>query len=65
MFSVIILSLFFIYFKTANASFSNSTIDLQNVENELNVWGNWQWVRTFFGTLAFSTFLFSYTNCQK
>ena len=46
---------FFLYFQTANASFTTSTIALGEVKNELSRWGMWQWVRTALGIGAFAT----------
>lgn len=51
--NILILLLYPIYFKQANASFVAATIDLNNVSQELINWGIWQWVRTFLGISAF------------
>ncbi len=59
LFSVMIILTFFIYFKSANASFAKGTIALSDVSGELVLWENWQWARTALGMLAFITALFA------
>ena len=50
---------FFLYFQTANASFTASTIALGEVKSELSRWAIWQWARTALGIGGFATALFA------
>ena len=51
--SLFVLISFPLYFREANASFEQGTIDPDDVPQELRRWGRWHWVRTIAATLAF------------
>jgi hypothetical protein len=40
------LSMFFVYFRRANASFAAATVDAQRLPAELARWATWHWTRT-------------------
>jgi len=40
------LIIFFLYFKKANASFADYSLDDDNLKRELAKWASWHWVRT-------------------
>jgi len=48
-----ILLSFGLYFKKANASFADATIELREVASELTRWARWHWLRTLLAVLAF------------
>ena len=51
--SLFVLITFPLYFRDANASFEQGTIDPDDLPQELRRWGRWHWVRTIAATLAF------------
>jgi hypothetical protein len=48
------IAMFFVYFKDANADFSNRTVAEDAFAPALNSWGRWQWARVFMGISAFA-----------
>ncbi|MEP3226527.1 MAG: DUF1772 domain-containing protein [Parasphingorhabdus sp.] len=44
--SVAALSVFFVYFKTANEKFASQRISEKELPTELAKWSNWHWLRT-------------------
>jgi hypothetical protein len=53
MMSLVVIGLFFVYFKDANAGFANRTVVQQELPAALVTWGAWQWTRVAFGVGAF------------
>ena len=53
--SLVVIATFFVYFKDANASFSNRTITEESLPAALATWGAWQWGRVAAGCAAFAT----------
>ncbi|MEM1115839.1 MAG: hypothetical protein AAF845_06455 [Bacteroidota bacterium] len=52
--SLVVLGLFFVYFRDANAGFSSRSIAAQDLPAALQTWGAWQWARVAVGTAAFA-----------
>lgn len=50
---LLILGIYFVYFKAANASFETGSVGLDGLPAELQRWANWHWLRTVIGTTAF------------
>ncbi len=51
--SLLVLGAFPLYFKQANASFSEGAIDLDCVPSELRRWARWHWARVVIASAAF------------
>lgn len=51
--SVLVLATFPVYFQRANASFTEGTIELDRVHEELGRWARWHWGRVVVATAAF------------
>ena len=51
---VFALTTFFLYFKRANASFADGSLDGSSLPFELARWAAWHWVRTVATLLAFA-----------
>ena len=54
---VMMLILYFAYFKGANESFADGSVGVDGVAEELNKWASWHWVRVVLGIIAFFTSL--------
>jgi hypothetical protein len=52
--SILVIATFFVYFKDANAGFSNRAIAEDNLPAALATWGSWQWGRVGVGCAAFA-----------
>lgn len=52
--SLVVIGLFFVYFKDANAGFADRSVAQQDLPAALQTWGAWQWARVAFGTGAFA-----------
>jgi len=52
--SILVIATFFVYFKDANAGFSNRAIAEDHLPAALAAWGTWQWGRVAFGCAAFA-----------
>ena len=52
--SILVIAMFFVYFKDANAGFLNRTITEDSLPNALVTWGRWQWARVGVGGAAFA-----------
>ena len=48
------LLIFFLYFKKANQSFADQTVDPNALEAELSRWSKWHWFRTVIVLAAFA-----------
>ena len=59
---LVILSLFFIYFQSVNASFAAGTISPDLVPTELARWAAWHWTRTGLAAIAFVSALVAARN---
>ena len=55
------LVIFFIYFRTANNSFTTHDISNDNLASELKKWANWHWVRTILAIVALGTSIYGHT----
>lgn len=51
--SLVVLASFPVYFRDANASFAEGTIEHDKVSDELRRWARWHWFRTAVALLAF------------
>jgi hypothetical protein len=52
--SILVIATFFVYFKDANAGFSNRAIAEDHLPAALAAWGTWQWGRVGVGCAAFA-----------
>jgi len=52
--SILVIATFFLYFKDANAAFSNRAIAEDDLPAALASWGTWQWGRVGVGCAAFA-----------
>jgi hypothetical protein len=52
--SILVIATFFVYFKDANAGFSNRAITEDALPAALVTWGTWQWGRVGVGCAAFA-----------
>jgi hypothetical protein len=52
-FSILFFASFFVYFKEANLSFTERTIDKEVLPQKLIEWGQWHWGRVVCETVAF------------
>jgi hypothetical protein len=52
--SLVVIATFFVYFKDANAAFSNRTVAADALPAALASWGMWQWGRVAVGFAAFA-----------
>lgn len=48
------LFIFFAYFKKANQSFADHSLEADELAPELNRWANWHWIRTVLMIIAFT-----------
>ena len=55
---------FFVYFKSANASFANRTLSAAGLPAELARWGAWHWARTVVSLGAFAAALLSLARAR-
>lgn len=55
--TLIMLAIYFGYFKGANESFKTGSIGVDGLPEELTKWANWHWVRVILGVTAFFTSL--------
>ena len=51
--TLLMLVIYFLYFKGANASFKTGSVGVDGVAKELQRWSNWHWLRVCLGLLAF------------
>ena len=51
--SLLVIGTFFVYFKDANASFADQSIDAHALADALVTWERWQWGRVALGVAAF------------
>ena len=51
--STVVIAMFFVYFKDANAGFLNRSIAESSLPDALATWGRWQWARVGAGCAAF------------
>ncbi len=51
-FAVLIIVLFYVYFKDMNQQFYDSAFNSQQLKAELISWGNWHWLRVIFEFLS-------------
>jgi len=51
--AIAVIAMFFVYFKDANASFLDRTIEPNDLAEALQTWANWQWARVALGCAAF------------
>lgn len=56
-FALVIMSLFFVYFQSVNASFAAGTISANVVPAELARWAAWHWLRVLLAACAFGAAL--------
>ena len=47
------LAIFFVYFKKANESFANHSLEDEDLAQELTRWALWHWMRTILIIIAF------------
>jgi hypothetical protein len=52
--SILVIATFFVYFKDANAGFSNRSIAEDSLPAALVTWSTWQWGRVAVGCAAFA-----------
>jgi len=57
--ALMMLGVYFIYFKNANKSFETSSIRPDDLPDELARWASWHWLRVGFGLVAFAFSLMS------
>jgi hypothetical protein len=57
--SILVIATFFMYFKEANAGFSNRAIADDHLPAALASWGTWQWGRVGVGCAAFAASVFA------
>ena len=50
---LIMLFIYFLYFKGANESFKTGLVGVENLSAELNRWAQWHWTRVVLGLIAF------------
>ena len=50
--ALVILSTYFLYFRRANASFSEASLTHEELRAELARWASWHWFRTAVGLIA-------------
>ena len=51
--SIVVIAMFFVYFKDANAAFLNRAIAEDSLAEALATWSRWQWARVGVGCAAF------------
>jgi len=51
--SMVVIAMFFVYFKDANAGFLNRVIAEDSLAEALATWSRWQWARVGVGCAAF------------
>ncbi|CAL2090505.1 hypothetical protein [Tenacibaculum sp. 190524A05c] len=51
-FSLLVILLFYVYFKEVNQQFYQSDFNEKQLQIELNNWSNWHWLRVFFEVLS-------------
>jgi len=50
---LIMLVIYFLYFKGANESFKTGSVGAENLSMELKRWAQWHWLRVVLGLIAF------------
>ncbi len=55
--TLVMLTIYFAYFKGANDSFKTGSVGLDGLSEELAKWATWHWVRVMLGMAAFFTSL--------
>jgi hypothetical protein len=51
--ALLVIATFFVYFKDANAAFSERAVAVDSLQAALVTWGMWQWARVALGFAAF------------
>lgn len=51
---LVALIIFFVYFKKANQSFADHSLENNELAPELKLWANWHWARTVLIIIAFA-----------
>lgn len=51
--TLVMLAIYFAYFKGANDSFKSGTVGVDGLSEELKQWAKWHWVRVILGMAAF------------
>jgi hypothetical protein len=59
---LIMLVIYFAYFKGANQSFESGSVGVDGLSLELAKWANWHWARVVLGIAAFFTSLLVISN---
>ncbi len=52
LFAILILALFYVYFKDVNLQFYESTFDEKELKSVLKTWENYHWLRVLFESLS-------------
>ncbi len=55
--TLVMLTIYFGYFKGANDSFKTGSVGLDGLSEELAKWATWHWLRVILGIAAFFTSL--------
>ena len=50
---LIMLIIYFLYFRGANESFKTGSVGVENLSAELKKWAQWHWLRVVLGLIAF------------
>ena len=50
---LLILGIYFLYFKAANESFATGSVGIEGLPAELRRWAAWHWLRTVLAAVAF------------
>ena len=51
--TLVMLAIYFAYFKGANESFASGSVGVEGLSEELENWAKWHWVRVMLGIVAF------------
>ena len=51
--TLVMLAIYFAYFKGTNDSFKSGTVGVDGLSEELKQWAKWHWVRVILGMAAF------------
>ena len=52
---LLILGIYFLYFKAANESFATGSVGVDGLASELRSWSTWHWIRTVMAMVAFGS----------
>ncbi|CAL2086151.1 hypothetical protein [Tenacibaculum sp. 190524A02b] len=61
-FSVLVITLFYVYFKETNKQFYKAVFNADQLKSVLNTWANWHWIRVTFEFLSLTFLMLTFNS---